>query len=403
MYSNINRTDFRYLLHREVAEKKGSKSSKQLADLQEKRTTLHCQIQNWREVQLIYTPQVSYLLAQTKQPPETNANTPLSPPEIIFPENIPLYMPSSLPLHIRSLPALQDICLLEQRLREPQADNALADVCRQRRVIQGLWQFKKLNVSGTGNKLNTCLINLYKWFDKKTKRFAEKYQTAWQALRSLDPNGSWAIRLKELKDSDIRSPGKDANDATTSSRYEPSWIWLVQCRTEAGISEEEVNESMWAEWAKTRARMSRWNEELLLVQEEMRRVLVYHKWKALWWRTRSAMRSMDDMAILSGVSGYAHKQAAIWECMANQCACYWLPRLRARGITPSWETDYVDVANDSSLRQVREGDLGEAEDIEVDQERLDLEGNDDNDDDEEEIFQIGRDEGDFSDLDSDED
>ena len=41
----------------------------------------------------------------------------------------------------------------------------------------------------------------------------------------------------------------------------------------------------------------------------------------------------------------------------------------------------------------------------MDQERLDLEGNDDDDDDddEEEIFQIGRDEGDFSDLDSDDD
>ena len=253
MHSNINWTDFRYLLHREVAEKKGSKSSKQLADLQEKCTTLHRQIQNWQEVQLIYTPQFSYLLAQTEQPPETDANMPLSPPEIIFPENIPLYMPLSLPLHICSLPALQDICLLGQRLCEPQADDALADVHRQHRIIQGLWQFKKLNVSGTGNKPNTCLINLYKRFNKKMKWFAEKYWTAWQALHSLDPNGSWAIRLKELKDSDICSPGKDANDATTSSWYEPSWIWLVQCRTEAGISKEEVNESMQAEWAKTRA------------------------------------------------------------------------------------------------------------------------------------------------------
>ena len=315
-------------------------------------------------------------------------------------------MPSSLPRHIRSLPALQEACLLEQRLREPQADDALADICRQRRVIQGLWQFKKLNVSGTGNKPNTRLINLYKRFDKKTKRFAEKYRTAWQALRTLDPNGSWAIHLKELKDSDIRGPGKDANDTTTSSRYEPSRIWLVQRGTEAGISEEEVNECMRAEWAKTRARMSRWNEELLLVQEEMRRVLVYHKWKALWWRTRSAMRSVNDMAILSGLSGYAHKQAAIWERMANQCARYWLPRLRTRGIMPSWEAEYVDVANNSSLRQGRKGDSEEAEDIEMDEERLDLEGHDeddDDDDDDEETFQIERDDGDFSDLDSDDD
>ena len=161
--------NFRYLLHHEVVEKKGLKSSKQLADLQEKRTTLHHQIQNWREVQLIYTPQVSYLLSQTKQPPETNADTPPSPPEIIFPENLPLYMPSSLPHHIHSLLALCEICLLEQHLCEPQADDALADVHHQHRIIQGLWQFKRLNVSGTRNKPNTRFINLYKWFNKKTK------------------------------------------------------------------------------------------------------------------------------------------------------------------------------------------------------------------------------------------
>jgi len=363
---------------------------------------LHRQIQNWREVQLIYTPQVSYLLSQTEQPPETDVNMALSPSEII-PENIALYLPSSLPHHLRSLPALREICLLEKRLREPQADDALSDVRRQRRVIQGLWQFKKLNISGTGNKPNTRLINLYKQFDKKTKRFAEKYRTAWQALRSLDPNGSWAIRLKELKDSDIRGPGKDVNEVTTSSRYELSWIWLVQRSIEAGIcEEEEVSESMRAEWAKTRARMSRWKEELLLVQEEMRRVLFYHKWKALWWRTRSSMRVMDDMTILSGVSGYAHKQATIWERMANQCACYWLPELKIRGIAPSWEADYVDIANNPSVQQVR-GDL--EEDIEADQERLDLndKDDDDDDDDDEGNRKIREDEGDYSDLDLDDD
>jgi hypothetical protein len=358
------------------------KSSKQLAELQEKRTTLHRQIQNWREVQLIYTPQVAYLLSRTDQPLETDANTPPSPPDIIFPENLPLYMPSSLPRHIRTLPALHEICQLELRLRKPQADDALADVRRQRRVIQGLWQFKKLNVSGTGNKPNTRFINLYKRFDKKTKRFAEKYRTAWQALHVLDPNGSWAIRLKELKDGDIRGPGRDANDATTSSRYEPSWIWLVQRGgdTESGMCEEELNESMRAEWAKTRARMSRWNEELLLVQEEMRRVLVYHKWKASWWLTRSALRTGNDASILSGVSGYANKQAAISEHMGNQCASYWLPRLQGKGITPSWAADYLHLANASrsGVRWVREVDLEEpAQDIEGHEDGVELEDEED--------------------------
>ena len=124
--------------------------SKSLADLQEKRTALLWWIQNWHEVQLIYIPQVASLLSQLETPPETSTNT--APPSENLVETIPLFMPSSLPQHIRTLPMLHDICLLERQLHEPQASDTLADICHQHRVIQGLWQFKKLNVSGTGNK-----------------------------------------------------------------------------------------------------------------------------------------------------------------------------------------------------------------------------------------------------------
>ena len=116
--------------------------------------------------------------------------------------------------------------------------------------------------------------------------------------------------------------------------------------TEGGMCEEELNESMRAEWAKTRARMSRWNEELLLVQEEMWRMLAYHKWKASWWHMHSALRT-GDVSILSGVSGYANKQAAISEHMGNQCASYWLPRLQSKGVTPSWAADYSHLENEN--------------------------------------------------------
>ena len=296
-------------------------------------------------------------------------------------------MPSSLPDQIRTLPALHEICQLEQRLREPQADDALADIRRQRRVIQGLWQFKKLNVSGTGNRPNTRFITLYKRFDHKTKRFAQRYRTAQQALHVLDPNGSWSTRLKELKDVDIRGPGKDLDDKS-NSRYEPSWIWLVPRVTEpnnieAGMREEELNDCMRVEWVKSKAHMMRWKEELLLVQEEMRRVLVYQKWKAAWWRTRSALRTHDDGTILSGVSGYAHKQAAICERMATRCAHYWLPRLKDKGITPPWASEYVDstspVVQLSEEVDVGGGTLGIEGDLDIDLDEVeqDDEGGDD--------------------------
>ena len=132
-------------------------------------TSLIIIIQNWREVQLAYVPHVASLISQMQPATDVNVNAAPLPPET-FAENIPLYLPSSLPPHIRNLHELQDICQLERRLREPQANDALADIRHQRCIIHRLWQFKRLNVSGTGNKPNTRMLNLWKCFDNKLRK-----------------------------------------------------------------------------------------------------------------------------------------------------------------------------------------------------------------------------------------
>ncbi len=337
----------RYVIRRDAAQSKGPRTSKQLADLQERRNALHRLIRNWREVQLVYMPHVAPLLAQTFAA-DTDLNTASLPAET-YAENMLLFLPWSLPSHIRDLPELEPICQLERRLREPQANDALAAIQRHRRIIKGLWQFKDLNASGAGNRPNTKIVTLYKRFDSKTKRAAEEYRRAWRALKTLDPNGSWAIRLKELKDADIRGPGKEAyEELASNSRYAPSWIWLVP-RTGTDTNDHEApnrsefNDSMRVEWAKAKARMQRWNEELLLVQEEMRRVIEYLRWRAQWWRDRSFTRVHDDATVLSGISGYSFKQAAVCNLIAEQCARYWLPRLKALNITPAWASYFSDL------------------------------------------------------------
>ena len=279
-------------------------------------------------------PHVASIISQAQSAPDDN-----------LPEVVPLYLPSSLPPHIRNLPEMKEVCQLERRLREPQADDALADVRRQRRIIQGLWQFKRINVSGTGNKPNTRMLVLYKRLNSKTKRAAQKYRVAYAALNVLDPKGSWTTRLKALTDKDVSGPGRDPNSDSTNSRYEPSWIWLMPRVTKSsdadtGMGEEEFNESMRVEWAKTRARKTRWTEELLILQEEMRRVISFQEWKAAWWREQASVRNQGDASILSGVAGYANKQAAICERLAVKCALHWLPQLKMKGVTPGWAADY---------------------------------------------------------------
>jgi hypothetical protein len=124
--------------------------------------------------------------------------------------------------------------------------------------------------------------------------------------------------------------------------------------------------------------MMRWKEELLIIQEEMRWVIAYQQWKATWWREHNFLHG--DPAIVSGVSGYAHKQAAICIQMAEQFALYWLPQLKEKGIVPSWASDYDLLLNKLAMltleQDVEEAvldDEGAEVDIDYDYIELDIE------------------------------
>jgi hypothetical protein len=345
----------RFIFKRELSRTKGKKTSKQLADLEEKRSSLIRQIVIWRPIQLAYTPHVASLLPLVAGDAGDGGH-------YSNPESMPLYFPSFLPPEIRQRPELKDICEAEHRLREAQANDALAEVRRLRRVIQGLWQFKKLNVSGTGNRPNTRMLDSYSRFETKLQRVANRYRIVYTALMALDPNGCWKECLKELKPSDIRGPGRNLDnpeDAKKSNgRFEPSWIWLVtRLPQERGDNqtEDEFNHSMRTEWAQTRARMCRWKEELLMIQEEMRRVLAYFEWRSAWWLEQANKRLNLESSFQSGVVAYAHKQSTLCLQMAARCAVYWLPVMKKHGIIPKWGSKYevtsLAVTGDSSISE----------------------------------------------------
>ena len=154
-----------------------------------------------------------------------------------------------------------------------------------------------------------------------------------------------------LKPTDLRGPGRDPDhpeDAKTSNgRFEPSWIWLVpRSPQERGDNqtEDEFNHSMRTEWAQTRVRMCQWKEELLIIQEEMRRVLVFFEWKSVWWLEQANRRVSLEPSVESGVVAYAHKQSTLCLCMAIRCAAYWLPVMKKHGIIPPWSSKYRIVS-----------------------------------------------------------
>lgn len=305
-------------------------------------------------MQLAYTPCVASLIVQSLAA-IPHANESLGPLSVEPAETMPLYLPSSLPQRLRQLPELAILLGKECRLRVAQADDALAEIRRQRRIISGLWQFKKLNVDGTGNKACTRMRTLYNRFNLRTQRCAACYRAARSALLVLDPDGSWWSRLNNLKDADIRGPGRDDN-GSGNGRFEPSWIWLVprvHSAPDMGDSEIVLNNSLQVEWAKTQARKQRWEEEVLLIQEEMRRVVKFHEWKAQWWQGQAGRCSGNDGSIIHGISAYAEKQAHFCECLAQSCVATWLPTLKENGVVPDdWKA--IPATVDTSF--VNEGE-----------------------------------------------
>ena len=63
------------------------------------------------------------------------------------------------------------------------------------------------------------------------------------------------------------------------------------------------------EWAKARARADRWEEEVVLLDEEMRRVLVFCGWKASWWAEQPPRREGLSAPLAEGLQAYAAEQA----------------------------------------------------------------------------------------------
>ncbi len=277
--------------------------------------------------------------------PTPLAAPPLPPPRA---EDIPLWLPSSLPPLLRSslAPGLAD---KERRLRLAQADDALEDIRRLRRILTGIVEFKRLNVTGTGQRSTLKVRSLYTKFQDKVKRAAERYRAARAALERLDESGDWRTRFKVLLESDLRGPGRDEDDRSSEGRWEMSWIWRVPRGpgqvmpqgVEGELDPGEFLENVKVEWARSKARAERWAEEVELLQEEMRRVIEYFEWKASWWRKQASRRTDIATALQRGLGAYAELQARVFEGLAFGCASLWVPYFRAQGDKmPEWSARY---------------------------------------------------------------
>ena len=103
------------------------------------------------------------------------------------------------------------------------------------------------------------------------------------------------------------------------------------------------------EFAKCRARLSRWREEELLIAEEMRRTIVYLRWKAQKWKDLGKdARQMVAVTPNKGMEAYALRQAHLFSALALEFSETWTPLLVDRGMAGGWEEPTISEVSDGT-------------------------------------------------------
>lgn len=351
-----------------VRQARGPTATSTLADMQEKRNTLARRIELWQTLQDAHMPLVAQIRgsgnltssssagdaavpssAQTRLPTPPPSQTPVAASsQSSGIEDARLWLPSALTPSLRTAAVSPGLFDKERRLRIAQADDALEDLRRCRRILTGVNEFRRYNVDGLGQRTEGKVRTVYSNFKDKQQRAAERYCAARAALASLDPDGNWTTRLKVLNATDIRGPGHDDNTTLGEGYYEISWIWLVPHESSLPITSpgdtldrNEFLENMRVEWVRSKARAERWGEEIQLLEEEMRRVITYLEWMASWWREQGSRWVSQPAALERGLKVYAERQARVYEGLACRFAVLWVPYFRThRGGVPEWAASY---------------------------------------------------------------
>lgn len=124
----------------------------------------------------------------------------------------------------------------------------------------------------------------------------------------------------------------------------PGWIWRMPSwnldQASNASDHDPFHATVHIEWTKTKARAEIWQEEVLLLKEEMRRAIVDMEWWAQQWNTRVNAHPNVSPDLLQGLMAHAYKQADIQTSFAANYAQKWVPILRHHGFDFSFASKY---------------------------------------------------------------
>ncbi|KAJ7144867.1 hypothetical protein C8R43DRAFT_891090, partial [Mycena crocata] len=326
-------------------------------------------------------------------------------------EDIRLFMPSSIAGEEKRVKAcLAGLLAIEDELREGEALDALEELRQGLRARTMTNRFRVRNA--TGQRALTRGQGVLRAISVRIHKAKLRYRYARNALMRLRGNGTWEKKLRVLEDKDIRALNERALNeeeeagreklvelgeyadggvsgvgsvAAGETHRKLSWIWYTVKKDDP--SEAELIEALRVEWCKVYARTRRWREDVVLVDEEMGRTILFGYWMAREWEGQAMARSRGvDEELREGLVAYAMEHVK-----------------RERDTCEQLETKYAKIRAKGRTYLAREP-LDEGETVLVPLEGEGDEGDDEddiNDDDDEEGRGLGREEEDEEDEEED--
>ncbi|KAF8463731.1 hypothetical protein DFH94DRAFT_686719 [Russula ochroleuca] len=219
------------------------------------------------------------------------------------PETTPICMPSSLkPADIQRL-GLEILATQELELCKGQASDCLQSL----RLALGhkaiLYQTKVRKSKTSIDK--TCTWDNVKAVTIKINKHIRAHRQAQMALQCLGADKAILLQYQELQSNHL----KLSADFTEENRLGGQ---------NADQQDSWMQEFYRVNWLRAKAHHDRWNEELLIVQHEMKWTILWFKHQVKEWKAR-LNKSTEENKL--GHVAYAEKQVAMWKMFIREGEC----------------------------------------------------------------------------------
>ncbi|KAJ7117958.1 hypothetical protein C8R43DRAFT_901603 [Mycena crocata] len=261
-------------------------------------------------------------------------------------EAIKLFLPSELTEEARRNVCVKGLDKIEDELREAELGETLDELrtCLRTRTMTARFRLRNT----TGQRALTRGQGVLRQINVRIHKAKLRYRYARNQLYRLRGHGGWEKDFRILLDDDVRginertvTEEEEAERerlrelgaiieggmaaagvvAAGESLHEMSWIWY---RTGLNGSDEELVEALRVEWCKAFSRTRRWNEDVVLVDEEMGRTIEFGAWSAARWQVRATARQRNvSPELAEGLQAYAMEHVEREERTCQKLAAEW--------------------------------------------------------------------------------